>query len=193
MTLPTLHPFAIFVRDLPRRTDIQQRLNIFQKERGLNLNVLLYCVWYAETEQGRLRKPDFKRLKTVLHPWHERICLELQHLSAALRNVSTFQYWVDIEYNIANQLEQQMLAETLASNKKLVRNPNQQLTDACYNLVTYFKSMHMHFDDQAREILLTILPILFEDSDPLQIQQSLEQALNAARYDESGFTQLQLV
>lgn len=187
------HPFVIFMRDLPRRNFIRETLHFFTADGAVNANLLLYCIWYGLTEQGRLKRPDFKRLQATLHPWHERICLELQYLASTLTNDLVNRQWVEAEIKVADQLEQQMLAETLGATKKISRSLSQQLTDACMNVVSYFKGIHFHLDLQGRENLLAIFCVLFSDNSMAQIQESLDQALYAVRLDDSGFTQLTLV
>ena len=192
MSLLALHPFPIFVRDLPRRNAMQSLLISLQANYHLNANVLLYCLWFALTEQGRLRRPEFKKLEAALHPWHERIVLALQQLVDSLGHSAHCQQWVAAEVEIANQFEQQMLAQMLPGAKKLRRNLNQQLQDASYNLVAYYKIMRIYVDGHIRSDTLEILRCCF-DSPEQQIVQSLEQALTAACLDDTGFTQLALV
>ncbi len=193
MALLAIHPFPIFMRDLPRRDDIFRLLNFLQEKYYLNANLLLYSVWYALTEHGRLRRPEFKKLLMALHPWHERINSALQQLASSLQRSRLLQQWVLTEVDTANQFEQQMLAQTLGLIKKTRRNPNQPLLDASHNLVTYYKVMRMHVDDLIRQDSLKILSLLFADFSEAQIEQSFDQAVTAARIEDSGFTQLSLV
>ena len=192
MSLLASHPFPTFVRDLPHRQSIYQLLASLQAQNHLNSNVLLYCVWFALSEQGRLRRPEFKKLETVLHPWHDRIVVALQQLTNSLADSRTMRQWIAVEADIADQFEQQMLAQAFSTVKKSRRNALQQLTDACHNLATYYKVMRINADENIYRTTLKILHLLFVDCTDAQITQSFDQALNAARLDDSGFTQLSL-
>lgn len=193
MSLLALHPFPTFVRDLPYRQSIYQLLAALQTQNHLNSNVLLYCIWFATSEQGRLRRPEFKKLETVLHPWHDRIVTALRQLTHALNDSRTLRQWAAVEADIADQFEQQMLAQTFAIMKKSRRNMAQQLSDVCHNLATYYKVMRINADDHIYRTTLKILYLLFVDCTEAQIAQSFDQALNVARLEDSGFTQLSLV
>lgn len=189
----TLHPFPIFLRDLPHRYTIQKILNALQAHTHLNVNVLLYSLWFALTEQGRLRRPEFKKLEAVLHPWHDRINVALEQLADSLDQARDLQQLVIAEAEAANQFEQQMLAQALPLIKKSRRTAVQQLIDASHNLATYYKVARIHVDETIHDHSLKILHLLFPDSNDSQITQYFDQALNAARLDEVGFTQLSLV
>ena len=185
--------FSHFVQYLPRRQFVHELLASLTAENPLNANVLLYCVWFALTERGRLRRPEFKKLETILHPWHERIVIELQRLSQSLQQFRIMQQWVNEETDFANQLEQQMLGQALLSVKKSRRNHHQQLVDACHNLAIYYKVMRIPANGLIHQATLKILQLFFTDSSDQQISQAFDQALNAARLEDTGFTQLSLV
>lgn len=193
MSLLAAQPFPIFMRDLPHRSQIYYILTQIQARNPLNTNVLLFSIWFAVTEQGRLRRPEFKKLEAVLHPWHERIVEALQQLADSLNQTRLLLQWVAAEVDTANQFEQQMLAQALPVTKKSRRSTQQQLIDASHNLVTYFKTMRIHVDDNVREYTLQILRLFFRDCPEDQITQTLDQAINAARLEDSGFMQLSLV
>ncbi len=181
------------MRDLPRRQFVLELLAGLQAQNQLNANIVLYCVWFALTEQGRLRRPEFKKLQAVLHPWHERIVEGLQQLGDSLSQHRSLQLLVADETDIANQFEQQMLAQAITSVKKSKRNCQQQLIDASHNLATYYKLMRIHTDDTLKQSTSEILRLFFVDCSDLQITATLNQALNAAHIDDGGFTQLSLV
>jgi hypothetical protein len=186
------HPFPMFVRDLPYRDSIHALLDSLQKHHYLNTNLLLYSIWFAVTEQGRLRRPEFKKLESVLHPWHERITLALQRLSNSLEYSREFSQWVREEVEVANQFELQMLAQALPI-KSHRRNLNQRLLDASHNLVTYYKTMRAPVNDMIRANTLKVLQLFFVDVTPIQIAKNFDESLNAARLDDSGFIQFSLV
>lgn len=186
-------PFPIFMRDLLHRRSIYQLLAVLQAQNNLNANVFLYSLWFALTEQGRLRRPEFKKLQAALHPWHERIVQALQQLADSLNHSRAMQQWVTVELDIANQFEQQMLAQVITVVKKSRRNAHQQLMDASHNLATYYKLMRINADESLRLNTQKILKLCFLECTDEQIAQALDQALNAARLDDTGFVQLSLV
>jgi len=180
------------MRDLPHRSVIQQILSQLQAQTYLNGNVILYCIWFALSEQGRLRRPEFKKLQAALHPWHERVVMALQQLADQVNSLRSGKQWVNTEIEVANQFEQQMLSQALPVVKKARRIHNQQLQDAGHNLVTYFKTMRLSVTDELRAETLKILRLFFQDCSDAQITHALDQAINAARIDD-GFVQLSLV
>ena len=85
-----------------------------------------------------------------------------------------------------------MLAQVLTSDKKTRRNLNQRLLDAGHNLVTYYKVMRIYVNEDIRGDTLKILRLFFADATDAQIAHSFDEALNAARLDDSGFLQYSL-
>lgn len=193
MTVLAAHPFPIFLRDLPHRDAIYQLLSPLQAYSHINANVLLYSIWFALTEQGRLRRPEFKKLHAVLHPWHERVSLALQQLNESAQQSRDLQPWIATEAEVANQFEQQILGQALTFNKKNRRSVNQQLSDASHNVVTYCKVMRVHLSDATRQTILAVLRLFFTDCPNEQIVPVLDQAIAAANLDDAGFVQLSLV
>lgn len=186
------HPFSRFVRDLPQRQTISQIMSALQLRYSVNANLLLYCLWYALTEQGRLRRAEFKKLQASLHPWHERIVLALQRLADSCAQVRLLRQWVADEAQTAVQFERQMLAQVLPT-KKLRRNPSYQLQDACHNLAVYFKLERVNVDESVKRDVLTILRVLFTDSTDDAIARSFTHAINIAHLEDSGYAQLSLI
>lgn len=193
MSILPAHPFAVFIRELPNRKEIFQQLGVFQIQRNFNVNLFLFSVWYAVSEQGKLRRPEFKRLDLAVHPWHEKIALALQHLASSLHRFHTLQQWIQIESEWANQFEQEMLGQVLFSSKKLRRNNQQKLADATYNLVTYFKIMQVTLDEKLRENTQKILQLFFPENTQEELNQCFNKAIQAARLEDPGYVQLSLV
>lgn len=193
MALLAAHPFPIFVRDLSHRHTVHALLDSLQTHNCLNPNIILFSLWFALTEQGRLRRPEFKKLEAALHPWHERITMALQQLASSLQQSRVLRQWIGAEADCGNQFEQQMLAQVLTSDKKTRRNLNQRLLDAGHNLVTYYKVMRIYVNEDIRGDTLKILRLFFVDATDAQIAHSFDEALNAARLDDSGFLQYSLV
>ncbi len=193
MALLAAHPFPIFVRDLPHRHTVYALLDSLQTHHCLNPNIMLYNLWFAITEQGRLRRPEFKKLEAVLHPWHERVSMALHQLAGSLQQSHVLRQWISTEADYSNQFERQMLAQALTCAKKTRRNLNQRLLDAGHNLVTYYKVMRINVNGDIRGNTLKILRLFFADATDAQIAHSFDEALNAARLDDSGFLQYSLV
>jgi len=187
------HPFVVFIRDLPGRSQIQASLSKLEADSHLNVNILLYSIWFALTEQGRLRRVEFKKLLAVLHPWDERIHQPLKQLAESAASHQTVHEWVDAEKQMANEIEQHLLAQALPFLKKRSRTVAQQLADASHSLVTYCKIKRVLFDATVRETIQAVLEILFFNCTSADISASLDLAVNTARIEEAGFTQLKLV
>ncbi len=193
MSALSSHPFSVFIQDLPNQKKIFQQLSILQTQPNLNANLFLFSIWYAFSEQGKLRRPEFKKLDLALHPWHEKIVLALQQLSNSLHHSPALQQQVQIETEMANQFEQEILGQVVFANKKLRRNNQQKLNDATFNLVTYYKIMRFPLDKVLRENTEKILQLFFPENTQEEIIQSFNQAIQAARLEEPGYVQLSLV
>jgi hypothetical protein len=186
-------PFPIFVRDLPQREVFYPLLAGICARGRLNINLWLYTVWFALNGYGRLRRSEFKRLESALHPWHDRVCLALRRLSAALVSMPVCRQWVDHEVDFADQLERQLLAQTLSAMKRHRRRLDQQLLDSSHNLAAYYKIARICVDAPVRTATLKILAVLFPDANDRQITAAFDQALNAAQLEDAELLQLFLV
>src|ERR1700722_14306139 len=88
-TLP-VHPFWKFSVKIYSHPVVENTLIALQDERGLNINVLLFCCWYSLGDQGRLSKLKIKEILSSIQPWHERIVTPLRRIRAQLKTEPNF-------------------------------------------------------------------------------------------------------
>lgn len=166
----TEQPFWDFSCDIYRRN--QSLLLGFQARHGLNINVLLWCVWIAAHSRGLLSKQELKRLLLAIHDWHQHIILPLRRLRDRLREVAHVNWAQPVRHEIlatellGEQIEQQLLIATCTS-KRPVRNFKpclQRAAHAYQNILTYCQLLYVALDEndclELCEILAAVFPEL---------------------------------
>lgn len=189
--------FTNFIKHIQNNRMTQQALSHFCQEYELQESLLLFHVWYAVSHAGRLKKQQTEKLQEVVYYWHEHIykplfslygtCDQTQH-----ENIEPLKNDIQKELHHAVRIERQLLIEAIPIIVKRFRNPNQQLHDACYNLVNYFKLRQVNVLSQDQPILSLILQAAFPDFSGAEIIAVIEQALLSYCRDDTAFTQLSL-
>lgn len=167
------HPFLNFSCQIYEKT--QDILLGMQQRHGLNIHLLLFCLWFADSNQGLLTKMNIKKSLTAIHIWHERIVLPLRALRQTLKNsdLSTWQAQVrrdifDTEI-MAEQIEELILAD--AAPQKISRyRPRlavQKATIAWQNIISYSQMIFVYFNaldcQQWANLFMTAFPGLTEN------------------------------
>lgn len=165
------HPFWSFSCQIYEHT--KDNLLALQNRYNLNVNMLLFCLWFAANNQGLLSKQDLKQLLTRIHTWHERIVTPLRNLRNGLHKAYDNADWAEPIRSevLATELTAEQIEELLivdAAPKKAQRNRSrtfaQRATQACQNIITYCQVLYIHLDEVdctcVSEILTTIFPEL---------------------------------
>lgn len=201
MTSPsTSHPFVQFVHSLRDNKLIWQAISHICRDYSLNQNCILYCLWVAVSQQGRLRQFDLKRFEEMISPWHNQITNMLVSLENLVAKKSLnkeihqeeFQHLINENIKFSEWVEQKMLAEGLTFCKQLTRNPKQQLGDACYNLMNYLKFQKINLALSDQEILQMILRTLFPSLSNFEVADAFDHAFSAHKLNQSYHAQLSL-
>jgi uncharacterized protein (TIGR02444 family) len=106
--------FWRFSLDLYQNPEIKPQLLSFQQDYGSNVNIILFCCWFAETHQGGLTRAELLRANGLLAAWHEKITRRLQVLRNRLpRKAANTCYQglseAVLEDEIASEKEEQCL------------------------------------------------------------------------------------
>ncbi len=177
--------FITFVEQLHQHRLMAATLQRFENHPKINNAILLFALWYAVTEHGKLRKQDILTLRSAIQLWHERIVLPLKHIMALLTDskqpkVMALKSQLQPEALMAGEIELHLLSETLLRMKQLHRNQSQQLVDACYNMVTYCKVVATTLSDEDQQaivaLLLAALPMRSIGEISAQLHHALAQA-----------------
>ncbi len=170
-TLLPNHPFWGFSCQI--YGDTKENLLGLQNRYNLNVNMLLFCLWFAANNHGLLTKQELKHLLTSIHTWHERIVMPLRHLRNTLQKAYAGPDWTDPVRSevLATELTAEQIEELLivdAAPKKAQRNRSrtyaQRAAHACQNIVTYCQVLYIYLDDvdctSLGEVLSTVFPEL---------------------------------
>lgn len=172
-TLPT-HPFWNFSTKIYRYPIVEENLLVLQNERGLNVNVILFCCWYALNDQGRLSKNELRQILVSIQPWHERIVTPLRRLRQQLKSINQSR-WQAIRSEImqheliGEQIEQLILLEKFVYKTRPLRSNVQKIVDICKNIVTYCQLLHAFLDSRDCRNISNILTAIFPKIDPEDI------------------------
>lgn len=169
-----VHPFWRFSVRIYSQTHVKNSMLTLQNERGLNVNVLLFCIWYGSTDQGRLSKLQFRNLLNTIQHWHDQIVVPLRRTRQRLKSVDS-NGWQDIRQEIgqheivAEQIEQLIMLENLVLSSKPAKNNVQRIVDICKNIATYYHVMHISCDARDSELVAGVLHTLFPKIDQKNI------------------------
>lgn len=168
-TLPT-HPFWNFSVKIYRHKQIEESLITLQNERGLNVNVILFCCWYALCDQGRLSKSALKQILISIQPWHDGIVLPLRRIRRQLKTTtkpSLLEIYREVSSHelVAEQVEQLIMIENVTYETKAVRTNFQKIIDICKNISTYCHLLQIFLDAKDCWHICTILVTLFSKID----------------------------
>ncbi len=192
------HPFGIFVAHLQSQSNVGIWLEGLKNRHGINVNLLLFILWAATMQRGRLGKKEITTLSSAISHWHQRIYLPLVRLkdqlngSSSMNSAEAIRTLVKSEVLAADQIEQQLLVEALISTKAGVRSLQQQLTDACHNLAIYCKSMQIQLDVDNQEEIVNLLKSIFPAHSTAAIVKACENILQTLMNSVSGYAQLSM-
>lgn len=149
----------------------------------LNKNIILFCLWFAASQRGRLRKHHLEKLYQAIHPWHEQIVSVFTNLSASITkkkqgNAAIIKALLKDEIQYAETIEQHLLVESMVQTIKTKRSLTQQLADGCYNIVHYYKNVQLHLNEEAHQATKVLLQTVFTQSTPNEIVKQFNNQLN---------------
>lgn len=177
---------------------MQEALTHFCEQYHLYQNTLLFHIWFALNQYGRLKKAQISKLYEVSYYWHERIYNGFLSLYKTLEQKETkkllpLKKSIKLDLHFAELVEQQLLWQALYFNKKFIRNQHQQLADACYNVASLFKFQQLQLRAADQHVLGIILQTVFVELSGEDIIAAIEQALTTSPYSIAKInTQLNL-
>jgi len=156
-----------------------------QNERAVDINMLLYCCWFALT-RGRQPLEDFEDVLAFSEVWAERVVRPLRHVRTWMKldgchdpripteTCMAFREKVKgMEVN-AEKIQQDVLDSlTLSIPEKDLALPD-QLSAMTININQYFKIINIVVDDFVREKLLIIIQATVVDFSEKEILGAME-------------------
>jgi uncharacterized protein (TIGR02444 family) len=162
--------FSEFAEQIVNHPHMRTVLYHLQDRLGMNVNILLFCCWFAYKGCRHLSKKDLQSIANTISPWHNQIVTELQKM-LVVSNRMNDQYWqtnvgamiLNAEL-LANQMEQTMLAEII-DRPPINRTSTQKIADACKSVSAYSKELKGGFDQEDAEAIKQLLIHIFPDTD----------------------------
>lgn len=74
---------------LYKQANVKHHLVDLHQYYGANLNIVLFCCWFAESEQGELQPEELIRANELIFVWHTFITKPLQILRKTLAEEAT--------------------------------------------------------------------------------------------------------
>lgn len=185
--LPT-HAFCKFVRSMLYEEPVSQILYALQTRHSMNINVVLFCSWYAEMNHGRLTMRQINDFLEKIGHWHQgvtsqmhvlRRCVEKTRFAAVL-----LEDIADLE-SASEQIEQLLLVESFIHPTKS-RTDLQKARDAIYNLAQYFHTQQIRLTTLEAYDCLNVIYHIFPGADRDSIGQYGCKYL-LGKYESSGF------
>lgn len=184
------HPFVIFAQEVTKNSLANDALARLQRQQVLNINLILYGLWHGLSQRGRIFKQDIKALLQAIRPWHELVLLSLKRIAGRLPRLDE---WFAVEILAAENIERQLIADTLFKLNFHKKSPAQQLSDACHNIATYCKIVNAHVEPQDQNAIIILLQVSFPNLLATAITTACEAAFKPASHPLSNhFSQLAL-
>jgi uncharacterized protein (TIGR02444 family) len=151
-----------------------------QDEYGLDVNLLLACLWYAAEGPGRLQSEHIRECLNRTRDWQLKVVQPLRklrrfckdepaHVPQALRK--TFRPGLQAVELDAEHVEQLVLSETLrplmneGKGSEASGAPARAGADAIQNLLAYIALQGVTLDARVAELLSEIVAAVFPDAD----------------------------
>ena len=166
----TEHPFWQFSCQIYDQA--KEELLHLQNRHGLNINILLFCIWFTITYHTNLSKTDIKHILTMIHIWHERIILPLRRLRDSLPRTESESWQQVLRNEILNtELSAEYIEQSLILScvrEKPIRNRKKlalQASLAYRNILTYSQILYISLDQMDFQSLSSLFQIVFPTLD----------------------------
>jgi len=184
-TTPALpsHEFWRYSLKLYNKSVVKNLCLDLQNQHGVNINIILFCCWYAATSRGPLSKVQIQRLVYSIDRWHCEITQELRNLRALISNLPEQTWTSDLRKEIlmheltSEHIEQLLLVQTI-STPLLKNHSTQQKFDNCISsLHQYLVCLSISVDQTIYALLQKLLAEVFQTPpdkmDKLQLSMAL--------------------
>jgi uncharacterized protein (TIGR02444 family) len=164
------NPFWNFSLRIYQQPQTKADLLTLQNDHGLNINLLLFCIWYGAVDQGRLARQELKQIILSSQGWHEQVVLPLKRLKTKINHFMA-PVWHEISADIAMheffawQIEQLLIMDGFNLKKLPIRNNIQKLTDTLKNIALYCEVLNIFLDPFDCQKLCHLLGTVFSEID----------------------------
>lgn len=164
--------YAIFFDSIINSPLSESALNRLQERWNLNRNFIIFCIWFAKTGRGRLRRAVMRERLHALFVWNQAIVNTLQQL------LDTLTAYLPHSTIVADKAEQ--LKRTVAKTYKQAEQLcllnetslyyatqhvlSRQVNDAIANLLGYIALVKAHYlDKEDNRAFITLLHHVFPE------------------------------
>ncbi|MEE9451284.1 MAG: TIGR02444 family protein [Gammaproteobacteria bacterium] len=161
------HPFWEFSIAMYSQQEAKQGCLALQERLSMNVNIILFICWLAQTGRGRLQRNDFIKITHLLNRWHNAITQTLRGLRRLIskafipQNIQACKQDILSQEIAAEQIEQLMLAKHFEQLSSAPRTTLQKATDAVVSMRTYAKSIGVTYNEQDQQAIQQILTHVF--------------------------------
>lgn len=189
--------FSQFCSSLLAGKQCQSALARMAVSHSLNANILLFIVWSAQHNSGRFKHRQLQLMAAAVEPWHERVVNALEQFQKSVsafpaQKVSTLKIKLQGDIDYANEVEQKLITQACKLPALRRRNEQQQLTDACYNILKYYLFSHSRLDHNDIFDIEFILKKAFQTQDEKTISSVFEMACSRLELRDMPAEQLSL-
>lgn len=183
--------FNSFVDALLRDGAAAIHLELLAKNHHINSNLLLFLIFYAKQQRGRLSQIQVKALLKAIGLWHMQIVNPLKYLHQRLlllQNSEKISAHLDQDIFFAETIERSLLVDVMVSPPKYRRNAMQQFNDTCFNITLYFKYLQIQLNKEAMSHIMSVLKNIF----PFLLEENEHLFTNKLSVSEKGFFQISI-
>jgi uncharacterized protein (TIGR02444 family) len=165
------HPFWDFSVSFYRKPGVADACLFVQDRYGLNVNLILFCIWAADTGSGMLTSTQVSTALQRVADWEEQVIKPLREIRRTCRHealgipeflLQTFVPKIETVELEAEQVEQLVLAELAQGLMRSAEGASDHAqNDAVGSLKAYIGALGIAQDAQLTECLSVILHAAF--------------------------------
>ena len=173
------HPFWDFSLDLYARDGVAPACLALQDRHGIDVNVLLFCVWLGRAGHPALDDRAMAELTDKVADWHQEIVRELRRIRRLLKEAlgpvpenlqKALRRRVQKIELEAEHVEQLVLAAGSADRARQGPAADRAAV-ACRNVAAYFAALGVAPDRQDAEHVRPVLAGAFPDLEPAETRR----------------------
>lgn len=184
------HPLWDFALRVYRAPGVSEACLEVQERLGMDVNVLLFCCWVAESGRGSLTPEALARACDAVAPWHETVVKNLRAVRRALKGgigaapkelAENLRREIQAREIDAEHIEQLTLAATvegLAAER--ARPVDARCDDAAETIARYVARLDRSPTGEDAKALAIILAAAFPALEAERVRTSLGRRINVA-------------
>lgn len=161
-----MHPFWDFSAHLYAKPGVADACLFVQDRYGMNVNLILFCIWFADSGGGSLSGEDIATALRRIADWEEHVIKPLREIRRKSRHealgipeflLDIFRPQIDAVELDAEHVEQLVLAQFGSGSESAVERTDDSASAAVSSLESYVGELDIERDAQLAECLSSIL------------------------------------